>query len=717
MSSARATKQHERHDQRPHLETTTSTRARAPSRLRTGWFGNSPLCVSTIVAALTISGRAAAAGTWTVAPVNPGVGQAFGLWILTDGTVLSHGAGGLNHWVILVPDAMGSYANGTWKTAATSVHARGGAQQHILRDGRFFQAGGEYIDGPACTTALCPTAEIYDPVANTWTDVATAPYDIGDTGSTTLGDGRVLDSTRFGKQTQIYDPTTNKWTLGGTMALSNGDENSWASLQNGGVLAIGYASDGAALYNPSTDKWIRTGPVPSGFAVGDGAGISQMFDGRVLVYGFGQTYIYTPGPTAADPGTWALGPKMLNGDEAEDEFTNTLPNGKVWAGLVTVQYGPGVILQEFDPVTNTVTSVTPPPDTGNPYPIGYVNLPNGQVMVTAANRNWIYTPDTEPDDSWRPTVTSVVFDSGNTYTLTGTQISGLINGADEGDDMTMAQNYPIVWLTDSSNHVYYCRSFNFSNMMPSKGSTPETCQFTTPSGLPSGTYSLFVSAVGVRSKNPVTFTVGVGAGGGSGTGGASSAGGATTAGGGSSIGGATTSGGTRSTTGGSSPNNAGGTRTFGGSNAAGGGARTTGGLASTGGMPSTGGAAVVGTSGIMTSATGGSLVIGGAQATGGAMQAGATASGGQSMSSGGTSSTTTRASSSVTGGVAVNGGAGSTTLAGGGPSAGTTSENGTSGNTGSCSCRAVGQRSNASGLWSLALLGLFATRIRRSKRG
>jgi MYXO-CTERM domain-containing protein len=465
------------------------------------------------LAAMTVVTPAGAApatdGTWTAAPVNPGVGQAFGLWLLTDGTVLSHGTA-LNNWVVLTPDAKGSYANGTWKSVASSMHARGGAQQHMLRDGRFFQAGGEYIDGPACTAALCPTTEIYDPVANTWTPTATAQYDIGDTGSATLADGRVLDSTRTDNHIQIYDPVTNKWTVPGTMPLQSGDENSWASLQNGGVLAIGYQSDGAAIYDPATGKWIRTGPVPSGFTLGDSGGISLMFDGRVFVYGLNsQSYIYTPGATAADPGTWVLGPKMLN-KEAEDEFSDTLPNGMVWGGLVTMTYGPGVVLQQFDPTTNTVSMATPTPDQGNPYPIGYVNLPNGQVMVTAANADWIYTPNTPPQDAWRPTVTSVVGNSDGSYTLTGTQLSGLINGADEGDDMTMAENYPIVWLRDAAGNVYYCRSFAFSNMMPSKGPTPETCQFTTPKNLPEGTYDLYVSAVGVQSKNPLRFTTGVG---------------------------------------------------------------------------------------------------------------------------------------------------------------------------------------------------------------
>jgi len=67
-----------------------------------------------------------------------------------------------------------------------------------------------------------------------------------------------------------------------------------------------------------------------------------------------------------------------------------------------------------------------------------------------------------------------------------------------------------VWLTDSSGNVFFCRTFNFSNMMPSAGPTPETAQFTTPAGLANGTYNLFVSAVGVQSKNPFPFTVGVG---------------------------------------------------------------------------------------------------------------------------------------------------------------------------------------------------------------
>ncbi len=207
--------------------------------------------------ALALSGMAApasAAGTWTPAPASQANnGPAFGLWLLTDGTVLSHG-NALNHWVILTPDKSGSYADGTWKSVASSAFARGGAQEHVLKDGRFFEAGGEYLyawpdhDGVAACTSTCTTpasgsplfknVEIYDPVANTWTVKSDGLYDIGDTGSATLSDGRILDSTRPNNAIQIYDPSTDTWTAGSAETNPNGDESSWASLQNGGVLAV-----------------------------------------------------------------------------------------------------------------------------------------------------------------------------------------------------------------------------------------------------------------------------------------------------------------------------------------------------------------------------------------------------------------------------------------------------------------------------------------------
>ena len=470
---------------------------------------------ATVACAVGCHTAFAAQGTWTAAPSEPqNGGPAFGLWLLTDGTVLSH-ADALNHWCKLTPDANGSYANGTWTQLANSAYARGGATEHVLKDGRFLEAGGEYIYAwpSGGSSADQNTVEIYDPVTNTWTLKAPGLAGIiSDTSSATLSDGRLF-YTEYDRSnnTQIYDPVANTWTTKAAkpnngMGWAGGVEESMAALQNGGVFAL--SEQTSAVYSPASNVWTSSGSLPFSTASwGDIGGISLLFDGRVFAMGIGVTGLFTPGSTPTTPGTWAAGPALPHGNDFEDEYCVTEPNGKVMFVTYPAGGSPNS-LAEYDPTTNTITEITPPPDTVGPYPVSYCNLPNGQVMVCCGGRDWLYTPSGAPQDSWRPTVTSVAFNSGSTYTLTGTQLSGLISGADEGDDMTMAENYPIVSLTNSTGKVWYCKSFNFSTMMPQAGSAAQTCQFTTPAGLASGTYSLYVSSVGVKSKNAFSFTVG-----------------------------------------------------------------------------------------------------------------------------------------------------------------------------------------------------------------
>ena len=64
------------------------------------------------LAACFVAMPARAAGTWTQAPATAG-GAAFGLWLMTDGTILAHNGMTLSQWAILTPDKTGSYANGT----------------------------------------------------------------------------------------------------------------------------------------------------------------------------------------------------------------------------------------------------------------------------------------------------------------------------------------------------------------------------------------------------------------------------------------------------------------------------------------------------------------------------------------------------------------------------------------------------------------------------
>jgi hypothetical protein len=127
-------------------------------------------------------------------------------------------------------------------------------------------------------------------------------------------------------------------------------------------------------------------------------------------------------------------------------------------------------------------------------------LPTGQMLLTTGvgARLAVYTPDGAPDASWLPAVSSVSR-SGDTFTLTGTQLNGLSEGAAYGDDAQMASNYPIVQLQDTAGNVLYARTSNWSSTGVATGGTPETVQFTLPSGSNPGIYLLNAVANGIAS--------------------------------------------------------------------------------------------------------------------------------------------------------------------------------------------------------------------------
>src|SRR6266851_2252774 len=117
------------------------------------------------------------------------------------------------------------------------------------------------------------------------------------------------------------------------------------------------------------------------------------------------------------------------------------PNGKVLFDTVRCSWltgacggasGPQIV--EYDPAAGTMTAISEPPDSSG-QAVNFINLPNGQVLAAAGNRDWIYTPVGSPLNSSRPTVTSVTANSNGSYHLTGTQLSGFVTtGEDDFQD-------------------------------------------------------------------------------------------------------------------------------------------------------------------------------------------------------------------------------------------------------------------------------------------
>ncbi|HVU49639.1 MAG TPA: FG-GAP-like repeat-containing protein [Polyangia bacterium] len=494
-------------------------------------------------------------GTWTTKamPLNyDGNTVTFGGWavqpeLLTDGSILlgdMSGADG-SGWYKLTPDINGKYESGTWTHVASNNIPRDLAPSSMTASGKYLIAGGEDTVGDFNHSSL----EIYDPVADSWNlqQSHPDPLGIGDTASSILPDGRWYVSSFRDSNTFIFNPQTLLWQQGpaidsssattgaitpGCGSFQNGDERGWTLLQNGKLLDI---FDSWSLFDPSTLKWST--PTSSGVTVVSQCSweigpASLLYDGRLLQFGAtnggkGSVAIFDPkgmnvvaGASAPDSNQWG------------DTSASVMINGHVLSAPATGNTGVGATpaIWDYDPTQPLDSAYTkiaarsasdglPAAATfpGMAAPI-FLQLPTGQTLYIEGggdtnlhfympNNLTAYQPQTNVSPQYRPAITSISAPSSGVFTLTGTQINGLTNGASFGDDRNMASNYPLVYLQDASNRIFYARTFNFSSMTPAPAPTTHTCNFTLPPSIPNGTYTVHVSASGVASTTATSLTV------------------------------------------------------------------------------------------------------------------------------------------------------------------------------------------------------------------
>ena len=207
----------------------------------------------------------------------------------------------------------------------------------VLKDGRVFVAGGEYNAGNQVDLL---TAELYDPVADSWSAVSPPAgwTNIGDAPSCVLPDGRLLLGDINSTRTAIFDPTTKTWLLGGNKDDKSSEE-SWTLLPNNSILCAEVTNHPKAeRYLIGSNTWVSAGSVPSasdlvlnvpGISIEIGPAI-LMPDDRVFCIGAsGHTAIYSVSTAAWSPGPDF--PTDSNGNllRAFDAPAVLLPNGHV----------------------------------------------------------------------------------------------------------------------------------------------------------------------------------------------------------------------------------------------------------------------------------------------------------------------------------------------------------------------------------------------------
>ena len=435
--------------------------------------------------------------------------------LLTDGTVMMHQYNSGNWWR-LTPTNTANYAAGTWTQLASmpSGYAPLYFASAVLPDGRVLIEGGEYNNLSQDETNK---GAIYDPVANIWTAVnpPSGWSTIGDSPAIVLPDGTFMmgQGGEPSKKQVNFNAATLTWTTVNSATKADGfSEEGFALTPSGNVLVVD-TEDGtnSELYNPTSETWASAGSTIVSLPNSGGLGIvpemgplMQRPDGTIVAFGATtHTSIFN---TAT--GTWTQGPDFPNGDDMADGPASILPDGNV-----LVYTSPGVFagsggFYEFTYGTNTFVTApsTAKGATLQSWQGRTLLLPTGQVLWCGADGKTIdvelYNSPGAVSASWRPVITAVptTINRGTSYTISGKQFNGLSAGSAYGDDAQEASSYPIVAVrNNSTHHIFFGRTSNFSTMGIATGSTIENADFVIPSTAETGASTIFVVANGILS--------------------------------------------------------------------------------------------------------------------------------------------------------------------------------------------------------------------------
>jgi hypothetical protein len=442
-------------------------------------------------------------GTWSEVTTFPGSSPETSL-LMTNGTVITHDTC-TGQWYRLTPDANGNYATGTWSAlpAMPSGYTPLYYASQVLPNGDVAMNGGEY--NTSCRDDHTTLGAYYSAKKNKWFSLK-APNGwgtIGDAVSIVLPSGTYMLSNccnteqalaAFGKKGKVT------WTATGQNKPDDNNEEGWTLLSTGSLLNVNIWSNPGGispseLYNPSTGNWTPTGNTtnvmadPSSFELGPALALPN---GTVFQIGTdpcastgcaSHTSIYNPGT-----GSWTAGPDELNVGgvyyTTEDAPAAVLPDGNVLS-MQSPGYSCGSAFCspshffEFDGTSWTQVSdpVSGQASEDASYEGRLLPLPTGQILWTSDNGDVeVYTPAGSPNPAWLPTISSVpgTLSAGmKNVALTGTQLQGVADGGKYGDDAQMAENYPIIRITNNAGGVCFATT---------TASSPTSATFTMPGG-------------------------------------------------------------------------------------------------------------------------------------------------------------------------------------------------------------------------------------------
>lgn len=223
--------------------------------------------------------------------------------LLADGRVLV--AGGASGVTVIAEVEIYDPVENAWAEAAPMAAIRNFHTATLLVDGRVLVAGGQTRDSAHAT------AEIYDPADDSWTPVSGMARPRSGHSAVLLGDGRVIvvggsslgDGDILGPETtaEIYDPVADTWTIvAGDLRPRRGHEV--VVLVDGRVVVVGgedlvgLTIAAVEVYDPAADKWKVAASLPDGRSL---LAAVALPDGGLLIAGGGTSSGFSEFPDYA----------------------------------------------------------------------------------------------------------------------------------------------------------------------------------------------------------------------------------------------------------------------------------------------------------------------------------------------------------------------------------------------------------------------------------
>ena len=377
----------------------------------------------------------AAAGTSTAVPGGLATSHLRATFTtLRDGRAILAG-GGTADVAIYTPE--GSFAAGPPLAVSRAGHAA-----TLLPSGRLFVVGG---------TKDAAAAELFDPSTNAWTSGPTPAHAFASAGAVLMPNGHVL--VVGGGDAEIFDEHANAFRAAPPPGGSR-DGRTARLLANGKVFVSGGASLAADLFDPATETWSFSAPLP------------VPADGQ----------LWTPVPSGKLVGTGGM-MDVFGGDTSNVLFDPIAhPSG---AFFTIAQHSHGGH-------SHSATLA----GTGEVVHAGGENC-TAECVAQSSEVASIYRDGADP--ALRPTITNApaTVTAGTKVQIAGT---GFANGAEASDGTRAASavNHPVaVWVSDAGDAVIPSRILDF---------TDTTATWLVPTTALYGHGLLFVNVAGVFSR-------------------------------------------------------------------------------------------------------------------------------------------------------------------------------------------------------------------------